>query len=343
VFPFGDAAARCVDGTTTNISQKLDPDKASGASVSQMAIALVDINGAALELVSPGFKVTDILGRKAVVSLGFSETAWPDDYIKIFRGVIDSVDVGPGKVTLQLSHPDQKKRQELFIKSSTALTAGIGAGDVSILCDSVAGFLTRVLGPDGAYDSSISYGLRIDDEIIFYTGISGTTFTGCTRGQLFTTAASHSAGATVDSFIRLEGNAMDLALKIMLSGLGYWVTGVDITHFGQLGDGTPITDGIFFNGINVFDEYGVTIGDYVTTTGATNGGNNQTLVVVTDVQTTEDGSYIVVDGAGFIAEPDSPATLSFRSRYDTLAVGASLGLTAVLVDDRNQLSVASRG
>ena len=37
----------------------------------------------------------------------------------------------------------------------------------------------------------------IDSELITYTGTTGTTFTGCTRGALGTTAAAHSSGATV--------------------------------------------------------------------------------------------------------------------------------------------------
>ena len=39
--------------------------------------------------------------------------------------------------------------------------------------------------------------LKIDNEEILYAGISGNTFTGCTRAQNGTSAASHSSGATV--------------------------------------------------------------------------------------------------------------------------------------------------
>jgi hypothetical protein len=39
--------------------------------------------------------------------------------------------------------------------------------------------------------------IKIEDEIIEYTGKTGTTFTGCTRGTCGTTAAAHTNGKGV--------------------------------------------------------------------------------------------------------------------------------------------------
>lgn len=313
------------DGTTTSINQKLDPDKSAGSSISTMAMALLDIDGSIADLLSPGFTVADILGRKATVSLGFGETAFPQDYIKIFRGIIDQVSYGPQKTIFQLSHPDQKKRQDIFVKADTVLDGSITNADTTITVDSTLNFLTRILGPDGNYDSSVSYGLRIDDEIIFYTGKSGTTFTGCTRGALGTTASSHSDDAQVDSFYRLEGNGIDLALKLMLSGwAGPYVENIDVKHIGQLGDLSYLDNAIYFENVDIYDLYGVIAGDWVTISGATNGGNNVTRQI-TEVTTDGVGSsYLILDGAILIAESDSPAVIEIRSKYDTLAAGLKL-------------------
>lgn len=49
---------------------------------------------------------------------------------------------------------------------------------------------------DSASSDLLGY-IQIDDEIISYTGTSGTTFTGCVRGVAGTTAASHSDNAGV--------------------------------------------------------------------------------------------------------------------------------------------------
>jgi hypothetical protein len=182
------------------------------------------------------------------------------------------------------------------------------------------------LGPDGTYDSSINYGVLIDNEIIFYTGISGNQLTGCVRGSLGTTAAAHSDDESVVSFYQLTGNALDLALKVMLSRNDYYEDSVDVTNFNILGDGDGVSNSIFFSLLDVADEYGVVPGDYITTSGATNGANNVSLKQVLEVVVTEEGSYITVDDVSFVDELASAAVISFRSQYDTLNPSCGMAL-----------------
>jgi len=59
--------------------------------------------------------------------------------------------------------------------------------------------------------------VKIDNELITYTGISTNTLTGCTRGTNSTTAATHTAGATVSQVVNsvtglehLEGQAVSV-------------------------------------------------------------------------------------------------------------------------------------
>src|SRR3972149_5101873 len=52
-----------LDGTTTQISQQLNPDKAAVQSVSSMQVKLLD-DGSITELMSPGFVVTDLMYRR---------------------------------------------------------------------------------------------------------------------------------------------------------------------------------------------------------------------------------------------------------------------------------------
>ncbi len=284
----------------------------------------MNIDGSLPELVSSGFDTVDILGRKCIISLGFTGTAWPQDYIKIFRGIIDSVVYGPSKVTFNLSHPDQKKRQDIFVKTDTVLNGSITNSDTTITVDSTTNFLSRVLGPDGTYDSSINYGIRIDDEIIFFTGKTGTTFTGCLRGQLGTTASSHDDNAQVDSFYQLTGNGIDLALKVMFSSWqGPWVSNIQVKNIGLLADLTHI-DNILFYEEDIVSNYGVVVGDWVTISGAINGANDVTRQV-TDINVDDTGSYLTLNGALLIDEGNTTAVTSYRSQYDTLADGLKLG------------------
>jgi hypothetical protein len=68
----------------------------------------------------------------------------------------------------------------------TATTAQVQAGDSTISVASTSGGFAA------------SYGvLSIDDELIVYTGKTGTQFTGCQRGAFGTTAAAHNNGASV--------------------------------------------------------------------------------------------------------------------------------------------------
>ena len=63
--------------TTSRITQKLDPSRGLGSSVSQMAITMIDKAGEITNMIAPGKRVEDILGRFCTVYLGVEESAWP--------------------------------------------------------------------------------------------------------------------------------------------------------------------------------------------------------------------------------------------------------------------------
>ena len=128
-------------GTSTEIRQTLQIDKGMGESTSNITIALTDINQEISDLISPGNQVTDILGRRVKLFFGFTGTNFPEDYIIIFRGIVQSVDAGAGTISLNLSHPDQKKRSSVFNVGSTQLNGAIGAGDTTITVDDTDSFL----------------------------------------------------------------------------------------------------------------------------------------------------------------------------------------------------------
>ena len=328
-----------MENSSNSIKQQLDIDKGRGSSISSLEIALIDFKNEITELITPGEVVDDILGRKAKLYLGFADnTNFPDDFIIIFRGIIDNINSEAGVVKLNLSHPDQKKRQLIYTKKETQLDGAINSSVTTLTVDSTTDFLLRVNGPDGSPDTSFSSFIRIDDEIIQYTGKTGTTFTGCTRGSLSTVAASHGDDARVDSFYTLYGNAIDLALKIMLSGWqGYFETGIDVTNFNVIGDSSVVSNSMFFTGINLEYEYGVVVGDYLTTTGATNGANNVSMKTISSVETNDYGTYIVVDGVSFVNEASTSATVSFRSKYDSLPAGLKMSCDEVDVAEHERI------
>lgn len=412
------------EGTTTSIAQQLLQDKGGVSSISAIQISLIDKDNKATELVSPGIVLPEILGVRANVYLGYQDTAFPQDFVQIFSGVIDEVDAGP-TVVLNIAHPEAKKRINIFEKTSTTLTAtanyrsaliqsikyqtrgdvlgtvtveytsGATAGfeivtvvgnaitiqiasgvstasqirnkieqsiaalslinikivtngasvaqtatggpislgsDTTITVDSTDGFLLPADSP------TLKTYIRINDELIEYTGKTATTFTGCTRAAFAdqdarTAGSQHEIDDEVSSWYRLQGGALDLALKILLSGENeYFKTDVEITNFQDIPDVGIVTNSIYFEGINVADKFGLVSGDFITTTADVNAANNVSLKQISTVVKTTFGSYITVDAVSFVTSVNSTGTISFKSKYNVLPVGAGCGLGGDEVD-----------
>ena len=310
-----------LENSSTSINQQLRPDQGNVASVSSLQIALLDKDQEISKLVSPGVQLTDILARKCKVWMGFDQTAFPEDYIILFRGTVDDVSSGPGLITLNIAHPDTKKRQEIFQKQTTQLDGAINNTTTTVTVLDTTGFLTPVNGPGGSPDAAINYFVRIDNEIIKYTGTTGTGYTGVVRGQLGTVGAAHDDEAEVSSVVTVEASAMDTALKLMLSGVnGDFATSVPMTNFQNV-EGDVIANALYFESVDVELEYGLTVGDYVTTTGAAVGANNFSGRQITAVLFGNNGTYIIVDGAALVTEGGTSAVVDFRSQYDTLGEG----------------------
>lgn len=318
-------------GTTTKISQKLSPDRAQGSTISSLVMSLLDKNQEISKLISPGFTLEDVLGRNTTVKIGFIETSFPEDYTTVFRGIISDIESGPGYINFLLANSEEKKRRPLIKKGTTELAGNISPSDTTITVIDGSIFQTTVNGPNGSPDANIEYLLKIGDEVIKYTTVSTNTITGVTRGYLGTTAAAHVTGDDAAFGARIQGVGMDLALKIMLSGLNdYFATEVKVAAINFIDQLEPLANSVFFENVNVGETYGITAGDYVTITDAINPGNNVTLAVIGDVDTSNDGSYVILDGVTLITELNSTAKVSFRSKYDSFGIG--LKMTPAEVD-----------
>jgi hypothetical protein len=327
-------------GTSNTIKTQLNPDKGTGEAITSMQIALIDKNESITELMTPGVLLEDIMARRCKVWFGFDETAFKDDYVLIFQGFIDEINATPGSIIINLAHPDTLKKSSIFPKANTLLNGAINNSVTTITVDDTSKFFAPILGPDGStYDTtSIKYYLRINDEFIEYTGKTATTFTGCVRGRLTSTAANHSDNAEVNSFIRLTGNTVDLALKTMFSGLsGPFIESVEIENFVRISPTETVSNTIFFMDYDIELETGVVVGDYITTSGASNGANNVSNKQILSITKTDIGSYIEINGVSFVEENDSAAVLSIRSQYDVWADG--LKMSAEDVEVKEHLTV----
>jgi hypothetical protein len=310
-------------GGVAKITQSLNPSLGSGTTVSRMVVPVVDKNGEVSKLISPSFDLTEILGAQCKILLGFENTAYPQDYIELLIAQIESVESSPGLINFIVVSPEEKKRQIIFPQAKTQLTSAIGAGALgAVAVDDISLFADRVLGPDGTYDSAVEFFVKIDDEILQYVTVSGSNLVTVTRGKYSTIAAAHNAGADVESYIRLTENGMLLALKLMLSGWGGPWTSLTAQKFNYGEGPTLIPGAIYFQDDDLVKDENVQVFDWITITGATNGGNNQTLQI-TGLVSQNNGSYLLTAGT-FTNEIGSTASVAFRSQYDTLSQGCKM-------------------
>lgn len=306
-------------GSTTSITQQLLQEKGGTGSVSSVRVSAIDKDGFMTKLISRQTNGgLEILGRQATLYLGFQNTAYPDDFIQVFKGIIDDIEAGAGQVTLNLAHPDQKKRQEIFRQVKTRLAGAISDSDTTITLESTANL---ILPP--AVDTSLTCFVRIGDELIRFTGVSDNDLTGCTRAQLGTTAAAHDDGAEVTSFYRLQGDMVDLALKLMLSKpeiLSY-VDAVPVESFGAAGGAGFNSNWVFFKNLDLVTLYNTQVGDRIVTIFATSNNIDRTI---TEITVNDEGTILTVSGAALTLELDSPGTASLVSKYNVLGQGLSM-------------------
>jgi len=317
-----------LDRSSLTIAQRLEPEQGR-ASVSTLALSFIDKDSYMTQVITPGFIVPEILGRQVRVWVGYAQLSFPDDYFIVWRGRISQVNPEEGVVSFQFSDANMGKRQNVFFNAKTQLLADITSSSTTIPVISNGDFYEKILGPDGTYDSTTAkVYIKIEDEFIEYqqagseaTGFGTNSFNGVLRGQRSTTAVAHTAGTDVEAYIQLEGHAIDLALKLQLSGWGGpYKTGQSIYGFVQTG-GTPSTVNsaiILPFDTDAIRDLGIAIGDYITVTGATNPLNNGTFVVEGFQDIGTNTNRAVVCTGTITAEYPTTATIAIRSQFDTL-------------------------
>lgn len=326
-----------LDSSSLTLQQIVEPEQGR-ASISTMSMSFIDRDGLMTQIISPGVLLDDILGKEVTVELGYQEISYPQDYFVIFRGIVTSVKSAAGMVTLQFSDANTKKRQNIFFPGVTKLTGNILAGDVNLPVVTTGDFAQRILGPDGGYDSAIKLFVKIEDEYIEYTAatVTPTQFTGVTRGARGTVAAAHTLNSEVLGFIEIEDHAIDMALKIMLSGFnGAYVVDQPLSAFVGTSVGSIPNAIEFPEGVDVERDYGITVGDYVYTSGASIPANNfsgRRVVSIQDAGELNPKRIITVDGAALVSEAATAAVISFRSKYDVYPVSAGVKMKPSDVD-----------
>lgn len=320
------------------ISQQVEPEQGRG-SVSTMSFVFVDLDGEVTNFFSPGQVVNEPLGNKLVrVRIGYSDTAYPQDYFTVFRGYVSSVRSTPTKISVQLSDPNSKTRGQLFYTPKTTLTSSIGATDTTLPVVDTADFAQQIIGPNGSYDSGITTYAKVGDEYVKYgpspSDITVNSITNVVRGQRDTPATNHDIDSDVAGAFQIFDNFLNIALKVMLSGWdGYWKTDVPIFMIRQTTDGDVLNALQLPFPVDAIEDYGLSVGDYVTIFDSA-AGNNGTYIISGIASVDELSNNLILFETDFpsIEDGTDGVNMSFRSKYDVYPINLGMKLTPADID-----------
>lgn len=326
-----------IDKSTLNRLQKLEQEQGK-ASVSQMSLAFLDKDGYFTRLCTPGLVVPEIMGRDVQVYLGSPDISFPEDYWLIFRGRVQTIDTIENLITLKLADPNLRRRRAIFYTATTQLTSSISQFDTTFSVVNNSDFYEQIAGPSGIPDTTVRTYLKIDEEWIEYPygSLISNAFLLVTRGARGTTAVAHAAGADVTAAIEIEGNPLEMALKIMLSGWdGPYKTAVPIQHIVFTGDpdlGNVANSITLEPGTNAVVDLGLTPGDYITITGDGVPANNTTVIVDSFMDLPGQENAIIVTNTNLSVSVNSTGVMALRSQYDTWPVEAGVKMYPWEVD-----------
>lgn len=332
-----------------SISQAIEPEQGRG-SVATLSLNFVDKDGIMTKLISENGLVPEPLVNILVtVSLGYTNSSFPGDYYKVFRGYITNTTSVAGMVTLELSDANIKRRQTIFLGGTTTLTADIDDTQTVIPLNQTGGFIDYILGLDGTYDylpppftasGTVTCFIQIEDEFMTYApnSIASNQITVLTRGGSASRGSvpmPHALGTTVTNNVQFQGNVIELGLKIMMSGFnGPWLTGVEVFALGtSLNPLNPQPNGILLPaGVDAVSDYGLSPGDWITVLGSTAGNNGTYNILEIEDDLGEPNRLLVTNGPLNLENPATTVSVDFRSQYDTLPVSCGLKNTPQDVD-----------
>lgn len=320
-----------MEGTTNQLTQQLLLDKGGAGSIQSFAISLINRNGELDQYFKSGNYVADLLSSQAQVFMGFKGGAFPNDYVLLFSGFIDSFQVKHGVYILNIAHPDQLKRQDILNAAYSETTAAITNIQTSIPVTTTEGFIIPTIAQE---ENFMSY-IQIDDELIKLSQTNTlTSFNNVLRNQLRTAAAAHDDETEVVSFYRIMGKPIDLYLKIMMSGSGTYQANVPSDRFVSYDGVQTIPNAVFFQD-DIFFLYNVQVDDFITISGSTS--NDFTDAVILDTGFVDGFYYVIVDQTLTI-EANSNAVCSFKSHFDTMPFGLGMKPNQIDIDGINELN-----
>lgn len=150
--------------------------------------------------------------RRVTIFAGFIEMK-EADYVKMFVGEVLDFTLGRDNVSWRFQIVTLWKTvKQNVMTAANNLTSAINDAVTTIPVVGTSTFATA---------TGTQFYIIIDDEVISYTGVTATSFTGCTRGELGTTPDAHDDASRVKNFVVIQDNPVNIMLRILTStGLG---------------------------------------------------------------------------------------------------------------------------
>ena len=303
--------------STRAISQQIYPDKDGGSSIASAVIKIVD-KDAKESLKFARDKITEILGKKCTLYIGFVGGNFKEDYMPVINAIVVNYAYQGGSIYLTLSHVDTLRRQAVLSEYSSNLIASI---DNTITTFDVT--TTENLVP--SQDALTTY-IRIDDEIMEILSIDSPTQLTVRRSELNTVDTSHDADAEITSLYRLKGDALELAQKLMQSDSNnsFFESDIPVKSLNFVDVNTQIANAVIFDVLDVQADTGLIPNDIINV-------DSYGDLTVQSFGQLDDGSSYIIDETLPTVEDASNESWRFKSQYNVLNFG--LGMLPFEVDN----------
>jgi hypothetical protein len=177
------------------VSQRLNPDEGR-AEIGSASFRLVDVGSQfTTEIRAQLGMGRGLRNRRCRFYMGFAGQPW-SDFQLIATQDVSGATFDRGAYSVECRDVQRSARKDVFTLATTTLAQSITATDTTIFVGSTTGFARVYHGASysDAPGATVGY-IKIKDEVIRYTGTTATSFTGCTRGVLGTTAAAYAVDA----------------------------------------------------------------------------------------------------------------------------------------------------
>jgi len=223
-------------------SQKLNPDLAN-AVIGNINFSLIDRASVVTEALGDELQLGRSTRRQRVrVYVGYEGLGW-DDFTLVQTQLVTRIAYQEGAYQFVCADVQREMRKDLFELAKTTLAASLSADATTIDVVSTAAFAMVAHGfsYSDAPGSTVGY-VKLQDEVIRYTGLTPTQFTGCTRGALNTRPVEHtvdlSAAADtrtpVEEYVFLEMPSVKL-MYALLTGILHGQGGATLPSTWHLG------------------------------------------------------------------------------------------------------------